>query len=438
MKHLFLCLMKIISLVYGINSLPIFNCVKIYNRIYGISVLTLCLFITSISFAQVASNDIRPSATAFPEILIPNTNSTHPFGVFMSRIQHHYQKNPLKHASFTLNIASGNVWLPKAIANLPTDQKDRDAVAAFSWHARDGYFDFSKTPNQSISFEADGVLRRYQLQYQLPIQSNQSLSISPRIVSFDSGKIPFSFITNDGFIEWVHSNIAGGEDPFARKSHGLTNQAYLLYSDRNDKTMQLRAGNTIFSGIDLAYYYYPKLALLTNNNMAVNLGLTTGVNTNKINSSIDMGASVFASKTFLINKKKQFQINANYGLLRQRVVRFSDGVEISNRDYMHSAEMLLAYTFALKKNNFLTLSTLIFTQTSYLNKQEYDYIVLTGNKETSLWHYSVSHLYRNASGVSIIASYTKGKVSYAVYLREDIPLNNAPDTQTGVAVQLFW
>jgi len=374
----------------------------------------------------------------FPQVFIPNTQATHPFGVFISRIQHLHYSNVPRQKSFTLTISNGNIWLPKTIGNIPTNKEDKDAVAAFSWHERDGYFDFSTTPNTSLTFEADGVFRLYLPQLQLPINNNHFLTLSSRIVSFDSGKFPFSTFTNDNFIEWVHSNVAGGEDPFARKVNGLNNPASFYYSDRNEKTITMKGGEVVLSGFDINHYFFPSIPFLKTNNIDVSFSSQLGINISKINPGVDLGGIIGIGKTYKLKSGNQFELHASYGILKQKLASFGSGVEIMNKSFMHSGEFLSTYHFSLKNNQFFGISALIFAQSSYLNNDEDKHLVLTGEKESSFWHYGISHLYRYSAGVTLIASYTKNNMSYAVYFREDIPLNNAPDTQTGISVKMEW
>ena len=72
-----------------------------------------------------------------------NTISTHPFGIFMSRISPDFQLKPSKKISVSFTISSGNVWLPYVKAYVPINEADRDAMRKFIWHEREGNFDFS-------------------------------------------------------------------------------------------------------------------------------------------------------------------------------------------------------------------------------------------------------------------------------------------------------
>lgn len=401
-------------------------------------VLTLVMLINIITPSS-AQNKITPASNNLANhVFIPNTNATHPFGVYIGRIQHHQLFTFQNKNSWLLHVSSGNVWLPETIGNIPSNIADRNAVAAFEWHERDGYFDFSNTPSQTIKLQADGVFRLYQPQFIGHIGTKHNVIFSSRIISIDAGRFPFSTITNDKFIEWVHTNIAGGEDPFARKVNGLNNDAYFEYSDRNNKTANLKSGQVQLTGFDITDYFYVKSQFFNSKQIDVRTGVHLGINLNKINPGVDLGSSIAARWWKNTSKGNQNQLSLSYGLLRQKLIAFSSGVEIANRNFMHNIELLYSLVIIQKPNQFYTISGLVFGQSGYLKQKEYNYLVLTGKKESPFWHYGISHLYRTSAGISFIVSHTRGKIAYSVYLREDIPLNNAPDTQTGISIKLDW
>jgi hypothetical protein len=289
-----------------------------------------------------------------------------------------------------------------------------------------------------LTFSADGVISLYQPQFMTHFGTKHNIILSTRIISFNSRKFPFSTFTNDNFIEWVHSNIAGGEDPFARKVYGLNNPASFYYSDRNKKSITMKGGEVMLSGFDINHNYFPSFPFLKTNSIDLSFGGQLGINVSKINPGVDLGGLIGIVKNYKLKSGNQFLLHGSYGLLKQELASFGSGVEIINKPFMHSGELLSTYHFSLKNNQFLAISALIFVQSSYLNSDEYKYLVLTGEKKSSFWGYGVSHLYRYSAGITLIASYTKKNMSYAVYFREDIPLNNAPDSQTGVSVKLNW
>lgn len=396
----------------------------------------ILVFSTNQSYSQNNIDTLNHKLSS--NIFIPNMNTTHPFGVLISRVHHDYRIETPKTKSITINIANANIWLPLVTGFIPVNQSDKDYVSQFAWHEREGALDFNTVPNQAISLQADGIMRLYQLKFNMPINSKSSLVASTRLLSFDSGKAPFSIVTNDKVIEWVHSNVAGGEDPFARKVYGVNSKANLYYSDRNDKSFSLNAGSTLISGLDADYIYYPSVSILNDKQIYFSTGVHLGINTTKINPTIDIGTSFLLTKLKSIKNKNTLRFNFSYTLLRQGLVHYKSGVEIANRAFIHNTETSASYTFRLKNNKFLSLISMMYYQNSWFKKDERSYMVIEGDRITSHWHYAISHLYKKTAGVNLMASLQSNQWSYAIYVAEDIPVNNAPDIQTGVSVKMEW
>ena len=67
----------------------------------------------------------------------------------------------------------------------------------------------------------DAVIKEFRIGINFPIAKRHELSITLRSYLITKGKYPFSFFTSDENVEWFHSNIAGGEDPYGRRYYGL-------------------------------------------------------------------------------------------------------------------------------------------------------------------------------------------------------------------------
>lgn len=365
-----------------------------------------------------------------------NTLSVHPFGIFLSRVNNNFQIKADKKASITLNYSGGNVWLPYVKAYNPLNEDDRDEMKNNIWYNREVNFDINN-PSKVTEFQADGVIREYQLKLNLPISENHEIKLNSRMFSLDRGRFPYSGLTSDQFIEWFHSNIAGGEDPFARKDYGF-NQANIYYKDADGKTMQIDNGDFIFSGIDLSYYYYPDWYFLQKREIYLNIGLQTGLNLSKINSSLDLGLNFTALKRVkLTNQKKELRIGLSNGVLRPKVFDFGNGVELSNNKFLLHSEFLFEYVKHINTNKYFSVATTWIVQNSYNKKSDFDYLVLTGQRIESHWHYAISHLYRVLSANNLVLSYKNGNVVFWIYLREDLLVDNAPDLQTGIGLKLY-
>lgn len=361
-----------------------------------------------------------------------NRLSCHPLGIFISRINHNFQSMPAKISSVSFSIANGNVWLPYVKAYYPINENDISKMSKFVWHEREGNYNKDQTPAKTMEFESDGIMRYYQLKLNFPIKDKYDFSVSMRSFSLDEGNIPYSTLTSDQFIEWFHSNISGGEDPFARKIYGY-NKAGIQYTDKNGKTFEVNTNDFLLTGFEFSSYYYPDIRVLNQLNIHANLGLQLGVNTTKVNPSTDLGLNVTFIKQFDFNFGGKIHFGNSCGLLRQKIIRFGQGVEISNNNTLFSTEILLDFMLPLKHNGCFSLATTYFIQNSFNKRADRKYMVLTGERISSHWHYSISHLYRVLTSNYFIATYSKRRVAFSVYAREDLLVDNAPDVQTGIS-----
>ena len=394
--------------------------------------ILICLVGCFQSFSQPKESNLLepvPRSTYYA-----NTLSVHPLGIFLSRVNNNFQFKPDEKFSIDLNLSNGNVWLPYVKGYKPLNQSDREAMSDLVWASREFRFDTSQ-PSDSLSFEADGIIRRYQVNINLPLNEVHEIKMRMNMYSLDGGKLPSSFLTSDRVIEWFHSNVIGGEDPFARKYYGF-DQAYINYVDPQGRELTLENGDFFFSNINLSYYYYPKFDLLTKHDFYTSIGIQTGFNVNRFNPSMDLGGNFTLLKNIkLKNKQKELRIGLSLGALRQNFIGFGEGVELSDKQFLLHAEMLFEYVKFIQKGKYISWATTWFLQASY--NQPIDYLVLKGNRVSSHWHYALSHLHRPLSGNNFIFTYGMEKLAFWLYLREDGWVDNAPDVQTGVGVKLF-
>jgi len=363
-----------------------------------------------------------------------NTMSTHPFGIFISRISPDFQLKPSEKMSVSFTISNGNVWLPFVKAYIPLYETDRDAMRKFIWHEREGNFDLN-TPSRTMDFEADGTIRLYLLKLNLPVSPAAEFRINTRMFSLDSGKLPYSTLTSDQFIEWFHSHISGGEDPFARKVYGY-NHAGIRYTDQDGNIFRMQSNEFLFAGFDVSYYYYPEFHSLGRRHFYTSLGIQLGINVNKVNPSADIGVNPTLVKRFIINKRNEIHLGASLGVLKQHIIRFGEGVQLSNSQFLFSSEFLLKYILRLRHQQSLSVATNYWVQNAYNRPHEFDYMVLTGQRISTHWNYAISHLYRPITANSLLITFATGKFACSVYFREDMLVDNAPDLQTGVGVQV--
>ncbi len=277
----------------------------------------------------------------------PYLLSNHPLGNFTSRVNHNFGYKPGEKAiSFT--ISRGNVWLPKVASILPNQQEDRDFFGEYEWHLRPWEFEQSViTDYKSREIEADGIFSNYFLTFNSPLNKNLEIKSNIRFTSLTGGKIPVSLLTSDEFIEWFHSNIAGGEDAFGRKEQpfGL---ADLHYKDTENNTFTMQNGDFLVSEISNYFNYYLPSSF---NGIHFNFsGLTAASKMNKT-WHFDLGFSGSATKKFHF-KKNWLDWGLSAGLLLPSVFQ-EQTVIINNTNRLFSAESHWNYVFNKEKGQWI-------------------------------------------------------------------------------------
>ncbi|MDF1573764.1 MAG: hypothetical protein P1P86_01050 [Bacteroidales bacterium] len=358
-------------------------------------------------------------------------------GILSSRTNHIFQTKAAKTYSLAFGISSGNIWLPYVRAYQPLNEADKDLMRSFVWNDRDYYFDQENSPSESMGFQADGIIRAYQLHLNIPLFNKHELMVNSRVFSLDGGRIPYSLLTSDRLIEWFHSNVAGGEDPFARKVYGM-DQAYIRYTDEDGRTLEIDKGQFTFSGMDLNYTYYPEIKSLENHRIYTNFGMQLGLNASRYNSSLDVGLSTSLIKIIPIRNNRAIHAGAGLSAIYQNLILFGDPVHIRNRNALLSSEVLLSYIIPVKRSGCFSLALSYHIRSSMNKRKDFETIVLTGDRITSHWHYSISHFYKVLSANYLIISYSKGAFAYSIFLREDFSVDNAPDAQTGFGIKMSF
>ena len=393
-----------------------------------------------ISFASAQSSNenlINFEIENTSDIIKPNLLSNHPLGMYISRINHNFKvRSPYK-STFSLDVSSGNVMLPYVKSYELLNPKDREYAETFPWHEREFKFDLNTVPTQTKEFIADGVIRSYKFSFSLSLSVHHELNFGVRAYSLDKGKYPFSVLTSDESIEWFHSTIAGGEDPFSRQYYGL-NQAKISYRDENNKEVTMNKGDFRIPGIEINYFYYPQLEMNKSHKIYLNFGTHLGINISRYNPVSDIGISSSAIKKIVVRDKNIVSIGISAGALRQRFFQFGDRVNISNQTFLYSFEGLIDYKRKLRNSNTISYGINYAFQTSFNKKNEFDYIILTGERINTHWQQTFSHLYKNLEGWNFICSYSVKQFSYFVSLREDLRLDNAPDLQTSFGVKMSF
>ena len=368
----------------------------------------------------------------------PNLLTTHHFGIFSSRINTNFKIHSSTKTILSIHTTSGNNFHPFVESYFPKNPVVRKQLSAIIWHDRPFNFkDQESTPADYMNIVIDAVIKEFRLGLNIPINNKNELNINLRSYLITKGKYPFSFFTSDETLEWFHSNIAGGEDPYGRRYYGL-NQVNFNYLDRHGNRLTLNHNDFFIGGIKLSHFYYPQLAINKTKNIFINFGTHLGVNTSKYNPSIDIGLSANAVKQILLKNNYEFNAAIGINLLRKNLIDFKNVIDLGNNKYLATLESNLEITKHTKKGRFNAFGVNYQIQSRYNKKEESGYYKLIGKwKEINGgWQHGVTTLYRALSNWSFIYTYGRPNMQLSLYLKEDFSVNNAPDIQTGLCLKM--
>ncbi|ARV06602.1 hypothetical protein BTO04_07765 [Polaribacter sp. SA4-10] len=364
--------------------------------------------------------------------------TTHHFGIFSARINQNFKVRPPKRSTIELTIESGNNFHPFVEAYLPKDKLVRQQLSELAWYNRNfNFVDQQTTPAEYMNIVVDAVFKGFRVDFNTRIAKNHELGISLRTYLVTQGHYPFSVFSNDETLEWFHSNIAGGEDPYGRRYCGL-NKVNVKYTDRNGRKMELKNGDFIFAGIELNHFYYPEFINKKNDDFKMNFGSHLGINTSKFNPSIDIGLSANAIKKWNIKDKYDVRLGLGISVLRKNFINFNDVVELGDNTFLGTLEPQIEFTKYTQKKNYHSFGVNYQRQTSYSNRKQADYTQYIGlyKKIHAGWQYGFQKLYEHLSAWTILYTYGRKNYKFSLYIKEDLYVNNAPDIQTGISLKI--
>ncbi|GAA4236303.1 hypothetical protein GCM10022291_20330 [Postechiella marina] len=366
----------------------------------------------------------------------PSLISTHHFGIFSSRINQNFKIAPPQKTMLTISNINGNNFHPFVETHLPKNAQVREDLSKVIWHDRRfNFIDQEQTPADYFNIIIDAVIKEFRADVNIPISKNQELGITLRTYLITKGKYPFSVFTSDETIEWFHSNIAGGEDPYGRRYYGL-NQVHFEYNDRNGNNLTLNNGDFFVGGLEFNHFYYPSFLTNKAKHIYFNFGSHVGVNTSKYNKSIDLGLSLNAVKKIILKNKNEFNFGAGISALRKNVINFKDVIDLGNNPYLGTFEGHIEYTKYTKKKHYHAFGINYRLQTRYNKLKETDYFRLLGKWQeiNGGWQNGVTTLYATLTDWNVIYTYAHNKYKVSIYFKEDLKVTNAPDFQTGISL----
>ncbi|WP_158839375.1 hypothetical protein [Polaribacter sp. L3A8] len=368
----------------------------------------------------------------------PSLLPIHHFGMFSARINQNFKIRPPEISTLNFSYASANTFHPFVEMYIPEDEATRQTLKQQTWYDRHFYENQQTTPADYENIIVDAVFKNFRIDYNTKIGKNHELGITLRSYLVSKGKYPFSVFTSDETIEWFHSNVAGGEDPFGRKYYGI-NKVNVNYQDRNGNTLELKDGQFLFAGIEFNHFYYPNFINLKNRNIHVNFGSHLGVNTSKNTPSIDVGVSGNIVKEWKLNENSEIRSGFGTSFLRKNAINFKENlVNLGNNKYLGSLETMFEFTKYTRKKNYHSVSVNYQIQSRFSKRAEADYYQLVGlwQEIHSGWQNGFAKLYEYQSAWSWLYTYTRKEYSFTIYVKEDLYLNNSPDLQTGISLKI--
>lgn len=361
------------------------------------------------------------------------TLSSHSLGLFSSRINPNFQIGVSKKVRFQWDMGNGNIWAPLVNTYHAKSLEDRKLVSQTAWYDRDNPT-LRGLDHDSISYHADAIIKTFIPSVVVPINSKSELKVSLRTFLITEGNFPFASLISDDFIEFFHSNVKGGEDPFGRKVYGF-NKANISFTDRNGKSFELKKNDFVFSGFTIDYFWYTNPSRLLTKKLHSNVGVHLGLNTTKINPSIDIGISQALIKPFSLAQHSLLSVGLSTNLLKKSAIYYGEGVELTSNNYLFSFSLEPKLIKETRKGKLYSFAWNFHYQSPFNTRKIFDESILSGERVTSHWHLGSSHLYQALETHTFILSfYKRNKLSF--YLQQDFKVNNNADLQTGISYQI--
>ncbi len=395
----------------------------------SIFLLTILFLNINFVFSQDTDNTLNNNKNGITK---HSVLSTHPFGIFISRIQGNFKNHASSKTKLKISLESGNVWGTPIKTYIPNDEATRNEVRNYFWDQAQYFFDEETLDAKSYELQIDGVIKGLRTNAVINISNEHEINVGLRMFMLTKGKFPFAIFTNDEFVEYFHKNVGGGDDPFDRSVFGLK-EAYIKYTDRNGNTAELENGNFFIGGLETSYYYYPESLINKKKNLHLNFGAHLGTNLSKFNTSIDLGLSSNAVKSVYLKDNKNFQIGLSLGILRKSLVNFkNNNVDFGTNKFIGHLESALEYNFVNKKGTIHSFGVDFYMQSSFNKIDEKDYMIPLRHPDAhKAWGHGVANLYAYNNYWTFLYSFTK-KNTLSLYLQQDFTVNNNPDIQTGI------
>jgi hypothetical protein len=390
------------------------------------------LLVSQISQGQLS--EIKKVDLDKIQIEKPDILSTHPLSVFSMRKGANFKLYPDKF-SITASLSNGNIMLPNVNIYYAKNDEDLAMLKEMPWHYRDP----SGIESDMESLYVDGLMRIINLHGAISIGTKHEIKVTMRSLFFESGSMPFTILNSDAFIEGFHDNIYGGPDPFARRVYGF-DKAEFHYVNIKGEEFTIHEDEFLISGIEFSYYYYPEWKKTESRNIYQNMGAHLGINPTDFNTSVDGAITYAFSKLWMCRNNRTVAFSVGLTGYYNQLIKMEDAQQVYSDNFNGMAEGMLTYIWRHKRKDRTFSVSIDYIANSTFRKgysylDDYNGLIFEGEQYTSHWYTTASQLLRSTQTWSFIYAWQTPKMVISFYLQEDLLVNNAPDTQTGISVK---
>jgi len=361
----------------------------------------------------------------------PRMVTNHPLSAWSGGLDFDFQMVPARQAEWQLHYSAANIWWPTVHSYLPSDPELRRQFAAMPFFDRGARYPVAEHQGPTRSVSADGVLRAFHLQHTRPAGPHSEWFVGFTSLLLDGGRQPYSWLTNDGVIEWIHDSFTSSSDPFARREFAF-DLASIDYEDEQGSRAKVRKGEWLPAYVTVAYRYF--IPTFSEKVQLTALG-QLAFNTARFNRSLDVAGGLSATLAFWQSSRHRFIWGNGLGLSAPQVWKNNHAILWTSRRLLYEWESELLFQRQGRDQRGWAIGLGYSLQSATFSAEEKQYLVITGNRPTSHWHYGATSKYSAARGVYFIFQYRFRKIAFYTYLMEDIPVHNGPDAQTGLGLR---
>ena len=139
--------------------------------------LILWLFLFSVPILLKAQDHGNTNFIEKNGIYKHSVLSTHPFGIFFSRLNNNFKTHTSSKTELSISLESGNVWGPFVKTYIPNDDDIRDLVSQREWHQRQYILNEDTISAKTFEIKTDGVIKGLRANINFKVNKTQEVYI---------------------------------------------------------------------------------------------------------------------------------------------------------------------------------------------------------------------------------------------------------------------